>query len=110
MKMIPMIACSDVTIQKHFQELERTHLSKSQPAIMVQNVNSALSNHDITRPLKVISNPSSITRDYLDMLTQLQVTNGEKQSNFFQKIAKKYQRMILVVSSRGDVVILDMNE
>ena len=64
-----MIACSDITIQKYFQELERAHLSKTQFEIMDPATNSSSSNQDITRPLEVIANSSNITRDYLDRLT-----------------------------------------
>ena len=83
MKMIPMIACSDVTIQKHFQELERTHLSNNQPESRAQVMNASSSNPDITRPLKMIANSSDITRDYLDRQTQLQASNGDKQLKSF---------------------------
>ena len=52
----------------------------------------------------------SITRDYLDKLTQIQMTNGDKQTKSFKKIAKKYQRMMLVAPPRGDMVGTDLQE
>ena len=65
---------------------------------------------DFQRPLEIIANSSTITREYLDKLTQIQTTNGEKQNKSFKKIAKKYQKMMLIASSRGDVVNTNLND
>ena len=76
------------------------------------NSNQTLSSDQdmIQRPLEIITSLSTITREYLDKLTQIQATNGDKQSRSFKKIAKKYQRMMLVASSRGDIVKMNLNE
>ena len=45
------------------------------------------------------------------MLTDLQSSNKtDKQGKSFKKIAKKYQRMILVASYKGDVIGSELNE
>ena len=85
---VPMIACSDVTIQRHFQQLERSNLIGAQPRTTATTTNHVPEQQNISRPLEVIANSSNLTRDFMDKLTQLQSSNGEKQSKSFQKLAK----------------------
>ena len=106
----PMIACCDVRVQSHFKTLEKANLTRSLP-IQDSNHISSQSQQDIQKPLEVIANSSSITRDYLDKLTEMQTSNSaDKPGKSFKKIAKKYQQMILVASSKGDVVGTDVSE
>ena len=91
----PMIAYSDVVIQLHFKKLEKMHLNTiSNEVVIATNNLASTESHDIQKPLEIIANSSSITRDYLDKLTQMQANNGEKSTESFCKKAKKYQNMI----------------
>lgn len=73
--------------------------------------NQTVTQQDFKQPLESIVNSSNITRDYLEKLTQIQsADSADKQSKSFKKIAKKYQRMILVASSKGDVIGEDISD
>ena len=53
---------------------------------------------------------STITQAYPDRLIEMQSSNsGDKKIKSFKKVAKKYQHMILVKTSKGDVVGSDVN-
>ena len=104
-----MIACCDVRVQSHFKTLEKANLTRNLPT--QDSSNNSRSHQDMQKPLEVIANSSSITRDYLDKLTEMQTSNSaDKPGKSFKKIAKKYQQMMLVVPSKGDVVGSDIND
>ena len=96
-------------MQTYFRNIEKMYLTQDLP-ITPNNIQTVLCDQDeIQWPLESIANSSSITREYLDRLTHIQATNGDKQSKPFQKIANKYQKMVLIASSKGDVVNTELN-
>lgn len=84
--------------------------------ILSNNTNTPLppaspaTNQNFQRPLEIIANSSTHTREYLDKLTQMQQSSGDKNTRNFKKLARKYQKMLLVASSLGNVVAQDINE
>ena len=86
---VPMIACCDVQMQMHFNNIERIHLHQDQYMLPINNRLPPMEHQELQRPLEIIANSSSITREYLDKLTQIQSTNGVKQAKFFKKNHKK---------------------
>ena len=107
---IPTMACCDVQMQVHYRNMEKTHLTQDQPVTPIVTQASSSDQGLIQRPLEIIASSSSVTREYLDKLTQIQATQGDKQTRSFKKIAKKYQRMMLVASSRGNVIPTTLND
>jgi hypothetical protein len=63
----------------------------------------------LKRPFEVLATSASSTSDFMEKLTQLQSQSNEKSSKSFKKIPQKYQNMILVASSVGEVTIQDYN-
>ena len=61
----------------------------------------------LKRPFEVLASSVSSTSDFMEKLTNLQSQSSEKSSKSFKKIPAKYQNMILVASSVGEVTIID---
>ncbi len=102
----PTMGCCDETVREYYNKVELIHLN-----IVSRNQSNTPSptSQDFTRPLEIIANSSSVTRDYLDKLTQIQSNSGDKKSRSFSKLAKKYQNMLLVASSFGTVTCTHLN-
>lgn len=103
----PLLGCCDEMVREYYMKLERFCLH--QDAMGDVNSNQPRQ-EDITKPLEIIANSSSVTRDYLDKLTQMQSTTGDKQSRSFKKLAKRHKQMLLVASSQGNVTCTDLNQ
>lgn len=61
----------------------------------------------LKRPFEVLAATSSSTSEFMEKLTQLQKSNSDKSSKSFKKIPVKYQNMILVASSIGEITELE---
>ena len=64
----------------------------------------------IKRPLEVLAMSSAETKDCILKLSQIQTQNNDKAQKSFKKIAPKYQRMLLIASSVGDVIPNELGE
>ena len=102
----PTMGCCDETVREYYNNLEMIHL-KTENRNQVTTPSPV--SGELTRPLEIIANSSSVTRDYLDKLTQIQSSSGDKKSKSFTKLAKKYQHMLLVASSFGTVTCTHLN-
>ena len=80
--------------------------------IQAQNQQSQLTDllATIQRPFEIIASSSSSTQDFMSKLTQLQSTSQEKLSHSFGKLSEKTQKMLLLVSSRENVIPTQLNE
>ena len=58
----------------------------------------------LKRPLEILASSSSSTQDFMDRFTRIQSQNQEKTTRSFKKVAPKYQRMLLIASSQGEVI------
>ena len=61
----------------------------------------------LKRPFEVLAASSSSNSEFIEKLVQLQHSNQEKTQKSFKKIPSKYQNMILVASSVGEVTELE---
>jgi len=104
---IPTMGCCEIIVKEHYQKVESFHINK----LSSQNLpNQGIPlTQDFTKPLEIIANSSTITREYLDKLTQMQTSNGDKQTKSFKKLPKKHQQMMLVASSIGNVQCTNLN-
>ena len=105
---IPTIACSTREVRKHFDNLQRINGIKR--VLDVPQNKSNFVSENIQKPLEIIAASSSLTQDFLSKLTQIHTSNQDKSSNSFSKLSDKIQNMILVASSRGNVVPTTPNE
>ena len=77
-------------------------VSAPTPSSISQQMESSLK-----RPFEVLAATSSTTSEFMEKLTQLHSQNQDKASKTFKKIPAKYQQMILVASSVGDITEVD---
>ena len=63
----------------------------------------------LKRHFEVLAVSTSEISDYMEKMTQLQSKNSEKSSNSFKKIPTKYQNMIFVASSVGEITEVEYN-
>ena len=61
----------------------------------------------LNRTFEVLAALTSATSDYMEQMTQLHNKNGEKSSKSLKNIPTKYQNMILVTSSVGEITEVD---
>ena len=57
----------------------------------------------LKRPFEVLATASSSTSEFMEKLTQIQSQQSEKSAKSFKKLPTKYQNMILVASSTGEI-------
>ena len=107
---VPTMGCIEVEVHDHFRQLEHSRISSASDLNQTPITSQPQVHQDLQRPLEIIANSSSHTRDYLDKLTQMQQSSGDKNSRSFKRLAKKYQQMILVASSVGNVTAQELNE
>ena len=98
---VPTMACNDTKLAQALQQVTEsklgTVLPTSPPAPKIDLEDS------LKRPFEVLAATCSSTSDFMEKLTQLQSQSNEKTSKSFKKIPAKYQQMILVASSVGEV-------
>lgn len=86
---------------------------KTKNALEVKTVDNAAIAIDVEaslkRPFEILAATSSSTSEFMEKLTQLQSQNQEKTTKTFKKIPAKYQQMILVASSVGEITEIEYN-
>ena len=100
---VPVIGCSEA-VAKTLLETKQKCLKTNHQDNNVSNDVYAQVEHSLKRPFKVLATSASSTSDFMEKLTQLQNQSSEKSSKSFKKIPVKYQNMILVASSVGEVI------
>ena len=58
----------------------------------------------------MLATSASSTQDFMHKLTQIQAQNSDKSTRSFKKIAPKYQKMLLIASSHGEVLPMELND
>ena len=105
---IPTISCSSKILKSKISNLEQRNLGPNRPAI--DSINQANHLEEVfRRPLEILATSSSSTQDFMQRLTQIQNQSNEKSNKSFKKIAPKYQRMLLVASSQGEAIPIELN-
>ena len=104
-KEIPSLACDSEKLIASFEKLSKANLSNDQEKRQVHF--SSEVEQSLQRPFEVLAATTSSTSDFLEKLTQIQASNNDKAAKSFKKIPAKYQNMLLVASSVGDVTELD---
>ena len=61
------------------------------------------------RPLEIIASASNSTQDFFNKLTQIHTASQEKLTHSFGKLSDKTQKMLLIASSRGNVIPTELN-
>ena len=99
------IACSNTKLQHQLNALE----AAITPPTTEDHTGSILTSVEasLKRPFEVLAATSSSTADFMEKLTQLQSTAGEKATKTFKKIPAKYQQMILVAASCSEITEVD---
>ena len=98
---VSTIACSDPKLAKALHTIEDSKLgvtTTATPKATTIDLETSLK-----RPFEVLAATSSSTSEFMEKLTQLQSKSNEKSSKNFKKIPAKYQQMILVATSVGEV-------
>ena len=102
----PTIGCSVLEVRQLFKNMEMAAgISKQSLATSPTSNTSS----DIQKPLEIIAASSSSTQDFLSKLTQIHSSSSEKTTNSFKKLSDKVQKMMLIASSRGNVVAQELN-
>ena len=103
------MGCHCKILKSKFSKLENINLGTNNPpdtaAVYSNNLNQVLQ-----RPLEILATSSSSTQEFLQKLTQIHSQSNEKSARSFKKLAPKYQRMLLVASSQGEALPVDMNK
>jgi hypothetical protein len=102
---IPVMGCNE-KVAKQLLEVKKKCLKTMHLENVSQNV-SAQVEQSLKRPFEVLATSASSTSDFMEKLTQLQNQSSEKSMKSFKKIPVKYQNMILVASSVGEVTCQD---
>ena len=101
---VPVMGCNNKKVAKVLSELSTNCLAK--PKQSSSSISSQVE-QSLKRPFEVLATSASSTSDFMEKLTQLQSQSNEKSSKSFKKIPQKYQNMILVASSVGEVTVQD---
>jgi hypothetical protein len=102
----PSMGCNNEALASALSIKKQQCLNVSE-TLSTQDSISAQVENSLKRPFEVLAASSSSTSEFMEKLTQLQSTNNEKSTKSFRKIPTKYQNMILVASSVGEVTELD---
>ena len=109
---IPTMGCNNRSMIRSLKALEDLHLnsSKDKPTNKVNSNSTENLESIFKRPLEILATSSSATNDFVQKLSSSQAISGEKVTRSFKKIAPKYQRMLLVASSQGEVVPSELSK
>ena len=101
---VSTIGCNNEKVIKALQKITLQNLSetKKQDSEILLSLSTQVEN-SLKRPFEVLAATSSSTTDFLERLTQIQNQNHEKSSKSFKKIPARYQNMILVAASIGEI-------
>lgn len=107
---IPTIGCNSRQMIDSFKEIEEKELNL---LLERQNANQGFNADDLERilkrPLEIMAASSCSTQNFMHKLTQIQDQNNDKSSKSFKKVAPTYQKMLLIASSQGEVVPVELN-
>ena len=106
---IPTVGCSSKNVRKHFDMIE-AQIDGHKSRIIQENTSVENLTTSIQRPLEIIATSSSSTQDFLSKLTQIQATAQDKSTHSFGKLSEKIQKMLLIASSRGNVIPQELND
>ena len=102
-KAIPTTGCNSVKVIKEFRTLTSTCLARDSECSGTASQTSIELGNQLTRPLEMLAASSSSNQEVLRKLTQIQTQSSEKTTRSFKKIPSKYQNMLQVASSIGEV-------
>jgi hypothetical protein len=102
---VPVIGCNE-KVAKALSKVKQRCLKTTNKNNDTNNI-SAQVEQSLKRPFEVLATSASSTSDFMEKLTQLQNQSSEKSTKSFKKIPVKYQNMILVASSIGEVTAPD---
>jgi hypothetical protein len=95
------------TMNCNSEKLIRTIQSAANNCLQVQGkARSSIADQvesSLKRPFEVLATASSSTSEFMERLTQIQSQQTEKSAKSFKKLPTKYQNMILVASSTGEI-------
>ena len=98
----PTMGCNNREMIEMLKSIESTALVSKNHGV------NELRNNDLEkilkRPLEILASTSSSTHDFMHKLTQIQAQASDKYAKSFKKVAPKYQKMLLIASSQGEVV------
>ena len=97
---LPTMNCNNNELIHHIQSTTSSCLKTQNTTerSIADQVESSLK-----RPFEVLATASSSTSDFMEKLTQLQSQQSEKSAKSFKKLPSKYQNMILVAASTGEI-------
>jgi hypothetical protein len=108
---IPTMGCNSRSVIDVLKKIEETSIISTQ---RIQQDNEQSSNENLERifkrPLEILATSSSSTQDYIQKLAQFQNQANDKASKSFKKIAPKYQKMLLIAASQGEVIPTELNK
>ena len=92
--------------------LEDSNLINSKEEQTSSNVTNPTENLEsiFKHPLEILATSSSATNEFVQRLSISQAVSGKKITKSFKKIAPKYQRMLLVALSQGEVVPSELSK
>ena len=67
-------------------------------------------NDQLKKPLELIGTSMTSQQDFLRQLTTMQAASSDKSSRLFKELPPKYQNMMLVASSTGEVTEVEIND
>ena len=100
------IGCSCEKVAEALEDVEENSLAPERKTPESSSLFDQVEK-SLKRPFEVLAASSSSTSDFMEKLTQLQSQSNKKSSKSFRKIPTKYQNMILVASSVGEVTTLE---
>jgi hypothetical protein len=101
----PSMGCSNEAMASQVSKISEKHLNTTSNTIEISIATQVESS--LKRPFEVLAASSSSTSEFMEKLTQLQSSNNDKSTKSFRKVPSKYQNMILVASSTGEVTELE---
>ena len=113
-KAVPTTVSSSSRIRTEFKSIEKSCIESGTPPVVstapsMANFADQLGAH-LKRPLEMVGTSMSSNQDVLRQLSKMQSQSNEKSSKSFTKLPPKYQNMIRVASSRGEVTAMDIND
>ena len=104
---VPFNSCLNKKVVKAIASVAEDYLTTvSTVAASSSTVSSEIEN-SLKRPFEILAATTSSTSKFMEKIAQIQSANVEKSNKSFKKIPSKYQNMILVASSVGEVTELD---
>jgi hypothetical protein len=114
----PTTGCRSVKVIKALRVIEtnclKQNLIEHQALVEPNPIQVAQDQAHLTqtfqRPLEMLATSAASNQDFLRKLTQIQTQTSEKTSKSFKKLPPKYQNMLQVASSTGEVTVTEINK